>query len=77
MKLKKLINSSLKLSTTSLGSLPESMFKDLDIKLIHWEGIDTIFNENKLDKLNVTRNYCNDIPDPFSDDANIKLLWPR
>ena len=57
-------------------SMEISCSRDLDIKkLIHWEGIDTIFNENKLDKLNVTRNYCNDIPDEFSEAiTNIKPI---
>ena len=57
-------------------SMEISRSRDLDIKkLIHWEGIDTIFNENKLDKLNVTRNYCNDIPDEFSEAiTNIKPI---
>ena len=45
-------------------SMEISRSRELDMKkLIDWEGIDTIFSESKLDKLNVTRNYCKDIPD--------------
>lgn len=57
-------------------SMEISRSRNLDIKkLIDWEGIDAIFNENKLDKLNVTRNYCNDIPDEFSEAiTNIKPI---
>lgn len=37
--------------------------RDSDMrKLATWEGIDPLFKESKLDKLNVKRKYCNDLP---------------
>lgn len=31
-------------------------------KLVAWEGIEPLFNQSELDRMNVTRKYCNDIP---------------
>ena len=49
-------------------SMEISRSRDSDMrKLVAWEGIDPIFNQNELDRLNVTRDYRKDIPYEYSE----------